>query len=67
MWRYSDTELTTSFLGFYADFLLLTYLWVSSWAAVLLIDFFILCRGTCVVDYLTRGRGGLYWYHSGFF
>lgn len=61
------TELTTSFLGFYTDFLLLTYLWVPSWAAVLLIDFFVFRRGSYTVDQLTRGRTGFYWYQGGVF
>ncbi|BCL78334.1 cytosine permease [Ktedonobacteria bacterium brp13] len=61
------TNLTTNFLGFYTDFLLLTYLWVPAWAAVLLIDFFIFRRGDYVADQLTAGRGGLYWYRQGVF
>jgi len=61
------TELTTSFLGFYVDFLLLTYLWVPAWAAVLLIDFFVFRRGSYAADQLVRGRQGFYWYQSGVF
>ncbi|GAC1617123.1 MAG: cytosine permease [Ktedonobacteraceae bacterium] len=61
------TELTTNFLGFYVDFLLLTYLWVPAWAAVLLVDFFIFRRGSYAADQLTRGRQGFYWYQSGVF
>lgn len=62
---YSD--LTINFLGFYTDFLLLTYLWVPAWAAVLLVDFFIFRRGGYVAEQLTAGRGGLYWYRRGVF
>ncbi len=62
---YSD--LVTNFLGFYVDFLLLTYLWVPAWAAVLLVDFFVFRRGGYVADQLTCGRGGFYWYRGGVF
>ncbi len=61
------TELTTSFLGFYEDFLLLTYLWVPAWAAVLLIDFFVFRRGRYAAEQLTQGRQGFYWYRRGIF
>ncbi len=61
------TELTTNFLGFYVDFLLLTYLWVPAWAAVLLVDFFIFRRGSYAADHLVRGRQGFYWYQGGIF
>ncbi len=61
------SELTTNFLGFYVDFLLLTYLWVPAWAAVLLVDFFVFRRGSYVADQLTRGRQGFYWYQGGVF
>jgi len=61
------TELTTNFLGFYVDFLLLTYLWVPAWAAVLLVDFLVLRRGRYAAQQLTHGRAGLYWYRGGFF
>ncbi|GCE23781.1 cytosine permease [Dictyobacter kobayashii] len=59
--------MTTSFLGFYTDFLLLTYLWVPSWAAVLLVDFFVFRRGSYAAEHLTRGRNGFYWYQGGVF
>jgi len=59
------TELVSSFLGAYVDFLLLTYLWVPAWAAVLLVDFFIFRRGRYAAEQLTRGRGGMYWYRGG--
>jgi NCS1 family nucleobase:cation symporter-1 len=61
------TDLTTNFLGFYEDFLLLTYLWVPAWAAVLLVDFFLLRRGRYTSEHLTRGRDGVYWYRRGVF
>jgi NCS1 family nucleobase:cation symporter-1 len=61
------SELTTNFLGIYEDFLLLTYLWVPAWAAVLLIDFFVFRRGCYTSEELTRGRGGFYWYRGGVF
>ena len=61
------SELTTNFLGVYEDFLLLTYLWVPAWAAVLLIDFFIFRHGHYTSEELTRGRGGFYWYRGGVF
>ena len=61
------SELTTNFLGVYEDFLLLTYLWVPAWAAVLLIDFFVFRRGRYTPEELTRGRGGFYWYRGGVF
>jgi NCS1 family nucleobase:cation symporter-1 len=61
------TELVSNFLGVYVDFLLLTYLWVPAWAAVLLVDFFIFRRGRYAADQLTRGREGFYWYRSGVF
>ncbi len=61
------TELTTSFLGFYVDFLLLTYLWVPAWAAVLLVDFFVFRHGSYAVYQLTSGRRGFYWYQGGVF
>ncbi|GCE16001.1 purine-cytosine permease family protein [Tengunoibacter tsumagoiensis] len=61
------TELTTSFLGFYEDFLLLTYLWVPAWAAVLLVHFFLLHQGSYDVEGLTRGAAGPYWFRSGIF
>ncbi len=62
---YSD--LVNNFLGFYVDFLLLTYLWVPAWAAVLLVDFFVFRRGGYAADQLTCGRAGFYWYHGGVF
>ncbi len=40
---YSD--LVNNFLGVYINFLLLTYLWVPAWAAVLVVDYFVLRRG----------------------
>ncbi|GCF11574.1 purine-cytosine permease family protein [Dictyobacter arantiisoli] len=61
------TELNNAFLSFYTDFLLLTYLWVPSWAAVLLIDFFVFRHGSYTVHDLTRGRAGSYWYRGGVF
>ncbi|HLZ63126.1 MAG TPA: cytosine permease [Ktedonosporobacter sp.] len=61
------TELTSNFLGVYVDFLLLTYLWVPAWAAVLLVDFFLLRRGHYAAAHLTQGRQGDYWYHGGVF
>lgn len=39
------SALVSNFLGGYIDFLLLTYLWVPAWAAVLLVDFFAFRRG----------------------
>ena len=60
-------ELTSSFLGVYVNFLLLTYLWVPAWAAVLLIDFFVFRRGRYAADQLTSGRRGIYWYRGGWF
>jgi len=60
-------DLTTNFLGVYEDFLLLTYLWVPAWAAVLLIDFFVFRHGRYTSEELTRGRSGFYWYHGGVF
>jgi nucleobase:cation symporter-1, NCS1 family len=60
-------DLTTNFLSFYTDFLLLTYLWVPAWAAVLLIDFFVLRKGRYLSTQLTAGRGGRYWYRGGVF
>jgi NCS1 family nucleobase:cation symporter-1 len=61
------TDLVLNFLGVYINFLLLTYLWVPAWAAVLLVDFFIFRRKRYAADQLTAGRGGLYWYHGGVF
>jgi nucleobase:cation symporter-1, NCS1 family len=61
------TELISNFLGVYIDFLLLTYLWVPAWAAVLLVDFFVFRRGRYAADQLTRGRQGSYWYRGGVF
>jgi NCS1 family nucleobase:cation symporter-1 len=61
------TELVSNFLGVYIDFLLLTYLWVPAWAAVLLIDFFVFRRGQYASEQLTSGRKGIYWYRSGIF
>ncbi len=61
------TDLVTKFLGVYQSFLLLTYLWVPAWAAVLLVDFFILRRGRYAMDQLTSGRRGIYWYTGGIF
>jgi nucleobase:cation symporter-1, NCS1 family len=60
-------ELTTNFLGVYQDFLLLTYLWVPAWVAILLIDFFAFRRGDYASEDLTSGRGGRYWYCGGIF
>ena len=60
-------DLTTNFLSFDTDFLLLTYLWVPAWAAVLLIDFFVLRKGRYLSTQLTAGRGGRYWYRGGVF
>ncbi len=48
-------------------FVLLTYLWVPAWAAVLLVDFFVFRRGRYASDQLTRGRQGIYWYRGGVF
>ncbi|GER84383.1 cytosine permease [Thermogemmatispora aurantia] len=59
------SELVNRFLNVYIDFLLLTYLWVPAWAAVLLIDFFVLRRGRYAAAELTRGRAGRYWYRGG--
>jgi NCS1 family nucleobase:cation symporter-1 len=59
------TELVNRFLNVYIDFLLLTYLWVPAWAAVLLVDFFLLRRGRYAAAELTRGRQGRYWYRGG--
>jgi nucleobase:cation symporter-1, NCS1 family len=59
--------LVSNFLGVYIDFLLLTYLWVPAWAAVLLVDFFVFRRGQYAPDQLTRGRQGSYWYRGGIF
>jgi NCS1 family nucleobase:cation symporter-1 len=59
------TELTTNFLGIYTNFLLLTYLWVPAWAAILLVDFFIFRKGNYQAEDLTRGRQGQYWYRYG--
>ncbi len=59
------SELTQHFLGFYENFLLLTYLWVPAWAAVLLVDFFLLRHGHYTVNDLTRGRRGIYWFRGG--
>jgi nucleobase:cation symporter-1, NCS1 family len=59
------TALVSNFLGVYIDFLLLTYLWVPAWAAVLLVDFFVFRRGRYAADQLTRGRQGIYWYRGG--
>ncbi len=59
------TELTSNFLGIYTNFLLLTYLWVPAWAAILLIDFFIFRKGAYDAEELTRGRQGSYWYWHG--
>ncbi|MBE3558070.1 MAG: cytosine permease [Ktedonobacteraceae bacterium] len=61
------TELVTNFLGVYINFLLLTYLWVPAWAAVLLVDFFVFRRGRYLPDQLTQGRQGAYWYRGGIF
>ncbi len=61
------TDLVSNFLGVYVDFLLLTYLWVPAWAAVLLVDFFIFRRGHYAAEQLTLGRRGMYWYHGGVF
>lgn len=66
--RYSTyTDLVSNFLGFYQTFLVLTYLWVPAWAAVLLVDFFFLRRGRYAARDLTAGRRGLYWYRGGVF
>ena len=62
---YSD--LVNNFLGFYVDFLLLTYLWVPAWAAVVLVDYFVFRRGQYAADQMTSGRGSLYWYNGGVF
>lgn len=59
------TDLVTSFLGIYENFLLLTYLWVPAWAAVLVIDCFVLRRSRYVAAQFTAGRGGRYWYTAG--
>jgi NCS1 family nucleobase:cation symporter-1 len=59
--------LVSNFLGGYVDFLLLTYLWVPAWAAVLLVDFFIVRRGRYASEELTRGKQGCYWYRGGVF
>jgi NCS1 family nucleobase:cation symporter-1 len=61
------SELVTNFLGVYVDFLLLTYLWLPAWAAVLLVDFFVFRRGRYASLELTAGRKGLYWYNGGVF
>lgn len=61
------TDLVNNFLGFYQAFLVLTYLWVPAWAAVLLVDFFFLRRGRYAEGDLTAGRRGLYWYRGGVF
>jgi len=63
---YHDLTTTNEFLGAYVYFLLLTYLWVPAWAAVLLLDFFVFRRGRYAADDLTRGRAGRYWYLGGF-
>jgi NCS1 family nucleobase:cation symporter-1 len=60
---YSD--LVSKFLGVYLNFLLLTYLWVPAWAAVLVVDFFLVRRGRYAADQLTAGRRGAYWFHGG--
>ncbi len=39
-------DLVNNFLGVYINFLLLTYLWVPAWAAVLVVDYFLLRRGS---------------------
>jgi NCS1 family nucleobase:cation symporter-1 len=57
--------LVSSFLGVYVNFLLLTYLWVPAWAAVLLVDFFLVRRGAYAAEQLTAGRRGAYWRHGG--
>ncbi len=61
------SQLVSHFLGVYIDFLLLTYLWVPAWAAVLLVDFFVFRRGRYATNQLTRGQQGSYWYHGGIF
>ncbi len=61
------SALVSNFLGVYIDFLLLTYLWVPAWAAVLLVDFFVFRRGRYAADELTRGKQGRYWYRGGVF
>jgi NCS1 family nucleobase:cation symporter-1 len=58
-------DLITGFLGLYVNFLLLTYLWVPAWAAVVLIDFFVFRKGRYAARQLTLGRGGAYWYIAG--
>ena len=60
-------DLVSSFLGVYVNFLLLTYLWVPAWAAVLAVDFFVFRRGRYAVAQLTSGRRGIYWYSGGVF
>jgi NCS1 family nucleobase:cation symporter-1 len=59
------SALVSNFLGVYINFLLLTYLWVPAWAAVLLVDFFLFRRKRYAAEQLTLGRKGLYWYRGG--
>jgi NCS1 family nucleobase:cation symporter-1 len=59
------SELVNNFLGVYENFLLLTYLWVPAWAAVVLLDFFVFRKGRYEAEQLTRGRVGAYWYLGG--
>src|SRR5260221_13680210 len=59
------SELVSNFLGVYENFLLLTYLWVPAWAAVVLLDFFVFRKGRYHAEQLTHGRGGAYWYLGG--
>lgn len=61
------TSLVTNFLGVYVNFLLLTYLWVPAWAAVLLVDFFVFRKERYAIDQLVQGRKGIYWYKGGIF
>jgi NCS1 family nucleobase:cation symporter-1 len=59
------SELTSNFLGVYTNFLLLAYLWVPAWAAILLVDFFLFRCGQYAAEELTRGHRGRYWYQHG--
>ncbi len=58
-------DLVNNFLNGYVNFLLLTYLWVPAWAAVVLLDFFVFRKGRYQAEQLTRGRAGTYWYLGG--
>jgi NCS1 family nucleobase:cation symporter-1 len=50
----------SNFAAQYTNFLLITYLWVPSWAAVVLVDMFVFRRRTGLLT-LVRGRAVLAW------